>query len=76
MTRARGNVIAVLSALRGKRLTADDIACQIDSRPDTVRRLLRVLIDAGLVRTNGTATTSRRGTKPYLHECVNCAPQE
>lgn len=76
MTRARGNVIAILCTLRGKRYTADDIACLLDCRPDTVRRLLRLLVAAELVRPAGTADTGRRGTKPFFYECVNCASQE
>jgi Fe2+ or Zn2+ uptake regulation protein len=76
MTRSRSNVIAVLQTLRGRRLTAEDVAVLLESYPNTVRRLLRAMTRAGIVRPCGTAKSNRRGTKPILFECVNLAPPE
>lgn len=76
MPKAYGTAINVLKALKGRRLTPEEIAVQAECPPSSVWRNLQALTAAGLVRPVGTVDTGRPGMKPFIYECVNCAPIE
>lgn len=70
----RSVAIDILAALRGRKLSPEQLADELDIRVDTTREVLQLLLAKKLIAVAGFATPSypgKSGTKPLLYTGVD-----